>query len=183
VQTGSVSKMPLLLLIALCALLPVVARGQAPAAWVSANLGLAPYNAADPYDGGLAIVGRGSAAVRVAERQAVEVDILFLGTLLTGDAYPPSARALPNTMGFAAGIAHVVGADRFSIGAGMGFYRVEDRAQAPGRSGIGFHAGGATVLMRSSHAALTLDARFILMPSMQGTRIWLMPLSAGVRFH
>jgi hypothetical protein len=185
VQTGSVSKMPLLLRwIALCATLPVVARAQAPAASVSANLGLAPYNAAAPYDGGLAIVGRISGAVRLDERQIVELDVLSLGTLLTGDVYAPNARALPNTIGVAAGIAHVAGGrDRFSIGAGMGFYRVEDRAQAPGRSGIGFHAGGATVLMRSSHTALTLDARVILMPSMQGTRIWLMPLSAGVRFH
>lgn len=178
--------MPLffLLWIALCATLPVVARAQAPAAWVSANFGLAPYNAADPYDGGLAIVGRGSGAVRVTERRLVELDVLSFGSLLAADAYGPTSRTLPNTIGVAAGIAHVAGGrDRFSIRAGVGYYRVEDRAQAAGRSGIGFHAGGGTVLVRSSHAALTLDARFILMPNMQDTRLWLMPLSAGVRFH
>src|SRR5687768_10002935 len=114
--------MPLLVLlwIALCATLPVVAYAQVPAAWVSANLGVAPYHADDPYDGGLAIVGRGSGAVRVTERQLVKLDILLLGTLLTGDAYGPTSRALPNTIGVAAGIAHVVGGrDRFSIGAGV----------------------------------------------------------------
>ena len=157
-------------------------RTHAQSGWISADVGLAPYGASSPYMSGLAGIGRVGLGVRVMEGALVELEGHGFGTLLTGDVYAPNARVLPNTTGISLSVVRFTNrSERLSFSAGVGLYSVANRAEADGGDGIGLHAGATTVLMRSGRTAFTLGLRTLLLPDIGDSRIWVVPITAGVR--
>jgi hypothetical protein len=66
---------------------------------------------------------------------------------------------------------------------GVGFYRIAQRAEAAGGGGVGLHAGATAVLVRKGRADFTLGTRTMLLPDIGDSRIWVVPVTAGVRVH
>jgi hypothetical protein len=64
----------LVLSLALGTLAVPIARCQAQAWWISADIGLAPISARSPYSSSLAGIARAGVAVRLVERVVVELE-------------------------------------------------------------------------------------------------------------
>jgi hypothetical protein len=164
-------------------IVPIV-RSDAQSGWISADLGLGSIRASTPYASSIAVIGHVGIAVRRTEGFLVEFEGHAFGTFLPGDAYSRSKRPLPNTLGLSVGVVRDVGrSDRLALNAGVGFYRVAHRGEAAGGDGFGVHAGGTVVLMRRGSTDITLGLRAMLLPDIAGSRIRLVPLSAGIRVH
>lgn len=159
-----------------------VNRTHAQSGWISAEVGFAPYGATSPYSSGLAGIGRVGLGVRVTDGALVELEGHGFGALLTGDVYSPNARALPNTSGISLSVVRFTSrSERLSLSAGAGLYSVAPRRETGGGDGIGFHAGATTVLTRRGRIAFTLGLRTLLLPDIGDSRIWVVPITAGIR--
>lgn len=154
------------------------AQARLPTAGISVAAGLAPVRASTPYSSSLAAFAGVAVATRVGPQRAVELEGVAFGALTPADVYVVGQRELPNTLGVAARVSQLVGRrGQWSVGAGVGRYRIARRTEAGGGAGAGYHV----VVTRFGPGAVTADVRLILVPSIAGARMWVLPVTVGLR--
>jgi hypothetical protein len=155
---------------------------------VSLEVGSGMVDASFPFGDGALATARASVALRFARRQMLELECVTFGALKFGQGddvsiFAADGRALPNTSGMAAGISHVFGDRLAVVSAGGGLYRLAYRKGLSSEAAAGFHMGLTGRLARFSDADLVVGARALLLPQLSRSRIWVVPLTAGLRFR
>lgn len=154
------------------------AQQALPAAWARIGAGVAPVWASSPYAGSLTALAGLAVAARIGDRSYLDVEGIALGAVTPADAYVTGARSLPNTVGAAVRMNQLVGRKgNWSVGAGVGGYRIARRAQAAGGTGVGYEVG----VNRIGPGFVTYGARVVLVPSIAGSRMWMLPVTMGLR--
>ncbi len=165
------------------AVLARLANAQESRVGVEAAFGVGIVSAQSPYRTDLAATGRLGVVVRSRNGRSAEVSGLLLGAFGAGDSFgePPIPRPVPNTVALSVGCLCRIGASPWTSSIGLGAYHVASRASAPGGTSIGLHGGLQRVVARTAFGSVLVDARVLLLPSIGGSRMWMVPVSAILR--
>lgn len=176
-------KVALVVGLALLAVLPAVLEAQESRVRFEVALGGGVLSAQSPYRTDPIAAGRAAIVLGSTGNSSVEVSGLLLGVVGAGDSFgePPIPRPIPNTLGLTVGSLWRRGTSPWSASFGLGAYHVESRASVPGATTLGLHAGIQRRLARASFGAAVFDARMIVLPSINGSRVWAFPVGLALR--